>query len=221
MASSIINARNVDASLSTASNNTRLGGHPSADRTLASGTDLVAWYLSAVGVKLKWLLGFLVQCFEPCRTIFMSNLCVVRRRHDPPPGGGSRRNGKLCPEKGQQTMDLDRHGSQEPSSDCLSRGDRSRRSARRFWAKIPRHIVNTRYFTPISFRIRRGDSRCATPSNQQASAENQSHRALQQHAATTRVTPGTRGVIILQKLANHIGAIKLFICHYNLTRVAV
>ena len=43
----------------------------------------------------------------------------------------------LCEEESQQAVDLDRHGHPRPPVIAFHVGDRSRKSAKRLWAKIP------------------------------------------------------------------------------------
>ena len=101
-------------------------------------------------------------------------------------------------------------------------GDRSRRSAKRLWAKIPEAYRQHATFYTDQYVVYEG----AIPATQ--------HRAISKLARQTnhierfnntlrqRVSRLVREALSFsKKLANHIGAIKLFICYYNLTRVAV
>jgi insertion element IS1 protein InsB len=76
-------------------------------------------------------------------------------------------------------------------------GDRSRKSAKRLWAKIPEVYRQHATFFTDQYVVYEG----VIPTAQ--------HKAISKLARKTN------------HLANHIGAIKLFICHYNLTRAAV
>jgi insertion element IS1 protein InsB len=100
-------------------------------------------------------------------------------------------------------------------------GDRSRRSAKRLWAKIPEVYRQHAIFYTDQYVVYGG----VIPAAQ--------HRAISKLARTTnhierfnntlrqRVSRLVREALSFsKKLANHIGAIKLFICHYNLTRAA-
>jgi insertion element IS1 protein InsB len=100
-------------------------------------------------------------------------------------------------------------------------GDRSRKSAKRLWAKIPHAYRQHATFYTDQYVIYAG----VIPTAQ--------HRAISKLARTTnhlerfnntlrqRVSRLVREALSFsKKLANHSGAIKLFICHYNLTRAA-
>jgi insertion element IS1 protein InsB len=100
-------------------------------------------------------------------------------------------------------------------------GDRSRRSAKRLWAKIPQAYRQHATFYTDQYVAYDG----VIPVAQ--------HRAIHKLARKTnyierfnntlrqRVSRLVREALSFsKKLANHVGAIKLFICHYNLTRAA-
>jgi insertion element IS1 protein InsB len=100
-------------------------------------------------------------------------------------------------------------------------GDRSRTSAKCLWAKIPHAYRQYATFYTDQYVVYEG----LIPAAQ--------HRAISKLARKTnhierfnttlrqRVSRLVREALSLSKrLANHIGAIKLFICHYNLTRAA-
>src|SRR6266851_4448827 len=100
-------------------------------------------------------------------------------------------------------------------------GDRSRESAKELWAKIP--LV---YREQTTFHTDQYDAYTGV-----IPAER--HKAITQQARKTnhierfnntlrqRVSRLVRETLSFSKtLANHIGAIKYFICHYNLTRAA-
>jgi insertion element IS1 protein InsB len=100
-------------------------------------------------------------------------------------------------------------------------GDRSRRSAKRLWAKMPAAYRQHATFYTDQYVVYAG----VIPAAQ--------HRAISKLARTTnhierfnntlrqRVSRLVRDALSFsKKLAHHIGAIKLFICHYNLTRAA-
>jgi insertion element IS1 protein InsB len=97
-------------------------------------------------------------------------------------------------------------------------GDRSRKSAQRLWAKSPHAYRQHATFYTDQYVVYEG----LIPAAQ--------HRAISKLARTTnhlerfnntlrqRVSRLVREALSCsKKLANHIGAIMLFICHYNLT----
>ena len=100
-------------------------------------------------------------------------------------------------------------------------GDRSRESAKQLWAKIPLVYREQATFHTDQYEAYTG----VIPA--------QRHRAITKQARKTnhierfnntlrqRVSRLVRDTLSFsKKLANHIGAIKFFICHYNLARVA-
>jgi insertion element IS1 protein InsB len=98
-------------------------------------------------------------------------------------------------------------------------GDRSRESGKELWAKIPMVYRAQTMFHTDQYEVYKG----VIPAEQ--------HRAITKKAWKTnhierfnntlrqRVSRLVRETLSFsKKLANHIGAIKYFICHYNLTR---
>jgi len=101
-------------------------------------------------------------------------------------------------------------------------GDRSHTSAEHLWAKIPQAYRQHATFYTDQYVV----YEMIIPTAQ--------HRAISKLARKTnhierfnntlrqRVSRLVRdGLSFSKKLTHHIGAIKLFICHYNLTRAAV
>jgi insertion element IS1 protein InsB len=100
-------------------------------------------------------------------------------------------------------------------------GDRSHESARQLWAHRPAVYREQATFYTAQYAVYTG----IIPAAQ--------HKAITKHARKTnhierfnktmrqRVSRLVRDTLAFsKKLANHIGAIKYFICHYNLTRAA-
>jgi insertion element IS1 protein InsB len=100
-------------------------------------------------------------------------------------------------------------------------GDRRRRSAKRLWAKVPMASRQHATFYTDQYVVYAG----VVPAAQ--------HRAISQLARKTnhlerfnntlrqRVSRLVRKTLSFsKKLANHLGTIKMFICHYNLTKTA-
>jgi len=176
----------------------------------------------AAGVGLKWLLGFLVRCVEA----LPDHLHV-----QPLTGHGHVMLRRLEAEADEIASFVQKRANKQwiwIAMDATSRqviafhvGNRSRRSAKRLWAKIPAtHRQHAMFYTDQ-------DVVCegVIPAAQ--------HRAISKFARTTnhierfnntlrqRVSRLVREALSFsKKLAHHIGAIKLFICHYNLTRAA-
>jgi len=100
-------------------------------------------------------------------------------------------------------------------------GDRSHESAKQVWANLPAVYREQATFYTDQYAVYTG----IIPAAQ--------HKAITKHARKTnhierfnntmrqRVSRLVRDTLAFSKnLANHIGAIKYFICHYNLTRAA-
>ena len=100
-------------------------------------------------------------------------------------------------------------------------GDRSRESGKELWANIPTVYREQAMFHTDQYEVYKG----VIPAGQ--------HRAITKKARKTnhierfnntlrqRVSRLVRDTLSFsKKLANHIGAIKYFICHYNLTKAA-
>jgi insertion element IS1 protein InsB len=100
-------------------------------------------------------------------------------------------------------------------------GDRSHASAQQLWANLPAVYREQATFYTDQYAIYTG----IIPAAQ--------HKAITKHARQTnhierfnntmrqRVSRLVRDTLAFsKKLANHIGAIKYFICHYNLTKAA-
>jgi insertion element IS1 protein InsB len=176
----------------------------------------------AVGVNLKWLLGFLVQCFEA----LPAHLHV-----QPVTCHGDVMIQQLAVEADEMSSFVHKEANKQwiwIAMDAKTRqviafhvGDRSRKSAKRLWAKIPHAYRQHAMFYTDQSVVYAG----VIPAAQ--------HRAISKLARTTnhierfnntlrqRVSRLVREALSFsKKLANHIGAIKLFICHYNLTRAA-
>jgi len=100
-------------------------------------------------------------------------------------------------------------------------GDRSHESAKQLWANLPAVYREQATFYTDQYTVYAG----IIPAAQ--------HKAITKHARQTnhierfnntlrqRVSRLVRDTLAFsKKLVNHIGAIKYFICHYNLTRAA-
>jgi len=100
-------------------------------------------------------------------------------------------------------------------------GDRSHESAQQLWTNLPAVYREQATFYTDQYAVYTG----IIPAAQ--------HKAITKHARKTnhierfnntmrqRVSRLVRDTLAFsKKLANHIGAIKYFICHYNLTRAA-
>jgi insertion element IS1 protein InsB len=100
-------------------------------------------------------------------------------------------------------------------------GDRSRRSAKRLWAKIPETYRRHATFYTDQYVVYEGVIPAAQHRAISTLARKTNHIERFNNTLRQRVSRLVREALSFSKtLANHIGAIKLFICHYNLTRAA-
>jgi insertion element IS1 protein InsB len=176
----------------------------------------------AVGVTLKWLLGFLVQCFEalPDHLHVEPLTChqdVMIQR--------------LAVEADEMASFVQRKANKQwiwLAMDAKTRqviafhvGDRSRKSAKRLWAKIPRAYRQHAIFYTDQYVVYEGVIPVAQHRAISKLARKTNHIERFNNTLRQRVSRLGRDALSFSKtLANHIGAIKLFICHYNLTRAA-
>jgi insertion element IS1 protein InsB len=98
-------------------------------------------------------------------------------------------------------------------------GDRSRKSVRRLWGKIPK--ASRRYATlhMDQYVVYSGVIPAAQHRATSKKVRRTNHIERFNNTLRQRVSRLVRSALSFsKKLDNHIGAIKLFICHYNLTR---
>jgi IS1 family transposase len=98
-------------------------------------------------------------------------------------------------------------------------GDRSRSSAKQLWAKIPEAYRQHATFYTDHYVVYEGVIPAAQHKAISKLARKTNHLERFNSTLRQRVSRLVRAALSFsKKLANHIGAIKLFICHYNLTR---
>ena len=176
----------------------------------------------AVGVKLKWLLGFLVQCVEA----LPDHLHV-----QPITGHGHVMLQRLEVEADEMASFVPRKAHKQwiwSAMDATSRrviafhvGDRSRKSATRLWAKIPHAYRQHATFYTDQYVVYEGVIPAAQHRAISKLARKTNHIERFNNTLRQRVSRLAREALSFsKKLANHIGAIKLFICHYNRMRAA-
>jgi insertion element IS1 protein InsB len=176
----------------------------------------------AVGVTLKWLLGFLVQCFET----LPDHLHV-----QPLTGHGNVMLRRLEVEADEMASFVQKKANKQWSwiaMDATTRqviafhvGDRSRQSAKRLWAKIPLAYRQHGTFYTDQYVVYAGVIPAAQHRASSKLARQTNHIERFNNTLRQRVSRLVREALSFsKKLAHHIGAIKLFICHYNLTRAA-
>ncbi len=100
-------------------------------------------------------------------------------------------------------------------------GDHSRDSARQLWANLPALYREQAIFYTDQYDVYKGVIPAAQHNaiTKKARATNYIERF--NNTLRQRVSRLVRGTLAFsKKVANHIGAIRYFICHYNLTRAA-
>ena len=176
----------------------------------------------AVEVGLKWLLGFLVHCYEA----LPDHLHV-----QPITYHGNVIMQRLEVEADAMASFVQKKANKQwiwIAMDAKSRqvivfhvGDRSRRSAKRLWAKIPEAYRQHATFYTDQYVVYEGVIPAAQHRAISKLARKTNHIERFNNTLRQRVSRLVREALSFsKKFANHIGAIKLFICHYNLTRAA-
>ena len=176
----------------------------------------------AVGVTLKWLLGFLVQCFAALPDhLHVQPVCCT---HDV-------MIQRLEVEADEMASFVQKKANKQwiwIAMDAKTRqviafhvGDRSRRSAKRLWTKIPQAYRQHATFYTDQYVVYEGVIPAAQHKAISKLARQTNHIERFNNTLRQRVSRLVREALSFSKtLANHIGAIKLFICHYNLMRAA-
>jgi insertion element IS1 protein InsB len=176
----------------------------------------------AVDVGLKWLLGFLVQCIEA----LPDHLHV-----QPVTCHGNVLMGRLEVEADEMSSFVQKKANKQwiwIAMDAKSRqviafhvGDRSRRSAKRLWAKIPQAYRQQATYYTDQYVVYEGVIPAAQHQAISKLARKTNHIERFNNTLRQRLSRLVREALSFsKKLANHIGAIKLFICHYNLKSAA-
>ena len=174
----------------------------------------------AVGISLTWLLHFMVERFAACPDHLHAQLPVnltdvVLRRLE----AEADEMWSFVKQKAHKQWIWIAMDAKTRQIIAFHVGDRSRDSAKQLWANIPMGYREQAIFHTDQYEAYQG----VIPPAQ--------HKAITEHARKTnhierfhntlrqRVSRLVRETLSFsKKLANHIGAIKYFICHYNLTK---
>ena len=174
----------------------------------------------AVGVSLTWLLHFMVECFTACPEDLHVQLparptAVVMSRLE----AEADEMWSFVQKKANKQWIWIAMDAKTRQIIAFHVGDRSGESGKALWANIPLVYREQATFHTDQYEVYKG----VIPAEQ--------HRAITKKARKTnhierfnntlrqRVSRLVRETLSFSKtLANHIGAIKYFICHYNLTR---
>ena len=174
----------------------------------------------AVGVSLTWLLHFMVECFTACPEDLHVQLparptAVVMSRLE----AEADEMWSFVQKKANKQWIWIAMDAKTRQIIAFHVGDRSGESGKALWANIPLVYREQATFHTDQYEVYKG----VIPAEQ--------HRAITKKARKTnhierfnntlrqRVSRLVRETLSFsKKLANHIGAITYFICHYNLTR---
>jgi insertion element IS1 protein InsB len=174
----------------------------------------------AVGVSLTWLLHFMVECFTACPDDLHVQLptrptAVVLSRLE----AEADEMWSFVQKKANKQWIWIAMDAKTRQIIAFHVGDRSGEGGKALWANIPLVYREQATFHTDQYNVYKG----VIPAEQ--------HRAITKTARKTnhierfnntlrqRVSRLVRETLSFSKtLANHIGAIKYFICHYNLTR---
>jgi insertion element IS1 protein InsB len=177
----------------------------------------------AVGVGLKWLLGFIVNQFEALPDHL--NVEPITRNADVVIQ-------RLEVEADEMASFVQQKANKQwiwLAMDAKSRqnigfhvGDRSRKSARKLWATIPTAYRHQATFYTDQYVVYVGVIPAAQHQPIGKLARKTNHIERFNNTLRQRVSRLVRSALSFSKtLANHIGAIKYFICHYNLLKAKV
>jgi insertion element IS1 protein InsB len=174
----------------------------------------------AVGVSLTWLLHFMVERFAACPEhlhvqLPVSPTDVVIRRLEAEADELWSFVGKKA-NKQWLWIAMDAKTRQVIAFHV---GDRSRETAKELWAKIPLVYREQARFHTDQYEAYQGVIPPAQHKAITKKARKTNHVERLNNTLRQRVSRLVRETLSFsKKLANHIGAIKYFICHYNLTK---
>jgi IS1 family transposase len=176
----------------------------------------------AVGVRLKWLLGFIVTCFEALpdhlhvQPVTCNQDVMIRRLEVEADEMAS-----FVQQKANKQWIWIAMDAKTRQVIAFHVGDRSRKSAKRLWAKIPLAYRHHATFYTDQYVVYEGVIPAAQHRAISKLARKTNHIECFNNTLRQRVSRLVRETLSFsKKLANHIGAIKYFICYYNLARAA-
>ncbi len=174
----------------------------------------------AVGGGLKWLLGFLVQCIDDLpdhlnvRPVSRSQDVMIQRLKVE----ADEMHSVVQKKENKQWIWLAMNVKSRQVI-AFHVGDRSHKSAKQLWAKIPLAYRQQTTFCTDQYGVYEG----VIPAVQHKAITKKAHKTHHiegfNNTLRQRVSRLVRSALSFSKtLANHVGTIKMFICHYNLTR---
>jgi insertion element IS1 protein InsB len=176
----------------------------------------------AVGVGMKWLMGFLMECHEAAPAHL--NVQIPQRGDSLLVHPLEAEADELCSFVGKKAnpqwrwLALDVRSRQVLAFHVA---DRSCNSARQLWEKLPavyrEHATfHTDAYAPYGRVIPQAQHCAISKETRKTNHVERFNGTLRQ-----RLSRLVRSALSFsKKLTNHIGAIRYFICHYNLTRAA-
>jgi insertion element IS1 protein InsB len=176
-----------------------------------------------VGVGLKWLLGFIVDQVEALpdhlhvQPIACNQDVMIQRLEVEADDLASFVQNKANKQWIWLAMDA-----KTRQIIAFYVGDRSRKSFKKLWAMIPKAYREQATFFTDQYVVYAGVIPAAQHKAINKKARKTNHIERFNNTLRQRVSRLVRRALsFAKKLANHIGAIKYFICHYNLTRATV
>jgi len=176
----------------------------------------------AVGVSLTWLFHFMVERFAACPAdLHVRVPChptdVVMRRLE----AEADEMWSFVQQKANRQWSWIAMDAQTRQVIAFHIGDRSRDSATALWAKIPLVYRDQAMFHTDQYDAYTGVIPAERHKSITKKARKTNHIERFNNTLKQRVSRLVRETLSFSKqLAHHIGAIKYFICHYNLMRVA-
>jgi insertion element IS1 protein InsB len=176
----------------------------------------------AVGVSIRWLMGFMVARFQALPDHLHVQLVpsprdVIIGRLDVE-ADEMRSFVKQKANKQWVWIAMDQ---QTQQIIAFHIGDRSHDRAKQLWGNLPAVYREQATFHTDQYEVYKGVIPTAQHQAITKKARKTNHIERFNNTLRQRVSRLVRDTLAFsKKLANHIGAIKYFICHYNLTRAA-
>jgi insertion element IS1 protein InsB len=176
----------------------------------------------AVGVSLTWLLHFMVECFASCPAHLHARL---------PASPAKVWVYKLDAEADEMWSFVQKKTNKQSiwlAMDATTRqsiafhvGDRSRESAKALWSEIPAVYQEHAIFHTDQYEVYNGVIPAERHKAITKQARKTNHIERFNNTLRQRLSRLVRATLSFsKKVENHIGAIKFFICHYNLEKAA-
>lgn len=173
-----------------------------------------------MGVGLTWLLGFIVTCFEALpdprhvQPVSWTQDVMIQRLEVEADAMASFVQNKDNKQWIWLAMDANTR-----QIIAFHVGDRSRKSFKKLWTRIPQAYRQHATFYTDQYVVYQGVIPTAQHDPIGKLARKTHHIERCNNTLRQRVSRLVRSALSFsKKLANHIGAIKYFVCHYNLLK---